>query len=776
MTSPSPRKQSIQFSPESASHSNDGSQGPDALRKYREYPTPHPTKLAQAAGYFDGEHESQSGAGQGAASYASDSSSSRSSPKPTGSGSPPKPFLNRQLRPPEQPRPGSGSGSQPQPPKRAVLTRRSSTMDSEYFRDRKPFPARRPAPAQKYSDDSSSSPAPQPRRDVQAMLRRSSSMDSDFFERSRFERKFSEVEEGHPAPAASRDKPQGKKSQGVVAEIIQYGLRHGLGRLPSTVRAPRATGLFRVVSTQTLYERDPEAGREKKTSISASSGRKPTYLERCSILRERKQSTVIHHVEDFVARQKFLLRLAKALLSFGAPSHRIESQLHAAGEILDVNVAFVHLPNLIMATFMDSDTRTSETHFVRAGGRVALTKLQKIHVVYRDVLHDKIGVTEACDELKKIIQERPLYSIWVRCGLAFFCASIICVLSFGGSVVDMFISGLSASVLQYLGLNAASKSTIYANVYEISVSIVVSFIARLLSTLSGNIFCYSAISSAGVVLILPGFTILIAALELTSRNILCGSVRMVYAIIYTLFLGFGLTIGSDFYLLVSPQARRNLEATTLLGSQILHGFVINSNVSSTVPMSDLGGTFTFMETADTKSSHILKGCYRDPSWPWYRQPLPWWTMFFLVPLYSTCSSIQNLQSIRSIQLLVMVLFSCAAYTVNRVANYYISDRGDIVSAFGAFVIGLCGNAYSRVGGGTAFTSMVTGVLFLVPSAIGSGGGLIQNYDSSADRYTGTFALGIRMIQVAIGVTIGLFVSQILVYALGRRKSVAHFAF
>ena len=169
---------------------------------------------------------------------------------------------------------------------------------------------------------------------------------------------------------------------------------------------------------------------------------------------------------DYLTRQKFLLRLAKALLSFGAPSHRIESQLHSASEILGVNVAFVHLPNLIVATFMDSDTRTSETHFVRAGGRVALTKLERIHLVYRDVLHDKIGVTQACEQLKKIIQERPLYSIWVRCGLAFFCASIICVLAFGGSVVDMFISGVSASVLQYLGLNAASKSTIYANVYE----------------------------------------------------------------------------------------------------------------------------------------------------------------------------------------------------------------------------------------------------------------------------------------------------------------------
>ena len=172
------------------------------------------------------------------------------------------------------------------------------------------------------------------------------------------------------------------------------------------------------------------------------------------------------HGTDYTARQKFVLRLARALLSFGAPSHRIESQLNSASEILQVRAAFVHLPSLIVVTFMCSDTRTSETHFVRASGRVALTKLHKVHLVYRDVLHDKIGAAEGCDRLREIIRERPLYNIWVRCTLAFFCASIICVLSFGGSIVDMFISGASASLLQYLGLNAAAKSTIYANVYE----------------------------------------------------------------------------------------------------------------------------------------------------------------------------------------------------------------------------------------------------------------------------------------------------------------------
>lgn len=47
----------------------------------------------------------------------------------------------------------------------------------------------------------------------------------------------------------------------------------------------------------------------------------------------------------------------------------------------------------------------------------------------------------------------------------------------------------------------------------------------------------------------------------------------------------------------------------------------------------------------------------------------------------------------------------------------LPGRTDIVSAVGAFVIGLLGNVYSRLVGGTAFTSMVTGVLFLVPVSI-----------------------------------------------------------
>ncbi|KAJ7932570.1 hypothetical protein B0H13DRAFT_2517311 [Mycena leptocephala] len=474
-------------------------------------------------------------------------------------------------------------------------------------------------------------------------------------------------------------------------------------------------------------------------------------------------------------------------MAFGAPSHRIESQLVAASKILDAQAVlfqqfrpihldrFVHLPNIIIVTIRNGGTASTRTYFVRATGRIALSRLNAVHHVYRKVLHDKLSAEAGTDALRELLTSPPVYNLWTRCFFAFTCASILCVLSFGGSFLDMWVSGCCAAVLQYLGLNAANKSAMYANVYEISVTIVVAFVARGLSNIPGDYFCYSAISSAGVVVILPGFTVLISALELMSKNVFCGSVRIVYAIIYTLFLGFGLTIGSDLYLVVDHRARRAYySGPATAPTTYTHG--IFKTMNGTVLISGvLGLTGESYET-----EHVIKGCFRDPHWNWARQPLPWWTMLFLVPLYSTSSSLSNLQSIFTWnsrkQLAIMVFFSCCSYAANRAISFVLPTRPDIVSASGAFVIGCLGNGYSRLMRGTAFTSMVTGVLFLVPSGIAQGGGLTQTYKNSAEQYSSGFSLALRMITVACGVTIGLFVSQVLVYLFGTRKNAAHFAF
>ena len=128
----------------------------------------------------------------------------------------------------------------------------------------------------------------------------------------------------------------------------------------------------------------------------------------------------------------------------------------------------------------------------------------------------------------------------------------------------------------------------------------------------------------------------------------------------------------------------------------------------------LNGTWTFTHTILPKQQDIYHGCYRPAGFPWYLQPFPFWTSFLIVPLFSTLSSLANLQPLKSKQLPVMVVISCCSYASNKIANHYIFNRSDVVSAIGAFTVGLLGNAYSRKMGGTAFTSMVTGVLFLVP--------------------------------------------------------------
>ncbi|KAF9527783.1 hypothetical protein CPB83DRAFT_894966 [Crepidotus variabilis] len=489
----------------------------------------------------------------------------------------------------------------------------------------------------------------------------------------------------------------------------------------------------------------------------------------------RKCSTIVKNLQDVASRQLFILKLAKALLAFGAPSHRIESQLRAASDILEAQAEFVHLPNIIIVSMKGDEGTSNRTYFVRSRGRIALTSLQRVHEVYRDVLHDRMGAEAGTAALRQILKTPPIYSLAWRCFFAFLSASIICGLSFGGSILDMWISGACACVLQYLGLNAANKSSMYANVYEISVSIIVAFVARGLSNIPGDIFCYSSISSAGVVVILPGFTILISALELMSKNIFCGSVRIVYAIIYTLFLGFGLTIGSDFYLVLDRSARRRYYRSSIPQNlNYTQGYFLAQN--GTLAGVAVRGVMGIALAGGNVPAHTFKNCIRDPAWPWWRQALPWWTLFFLVPIYSVCSSLSNLQYWRSLQLPIMVAFSCCAYAANRAASLILPGRTDIVSAAGAVVIGMLGNVYSRLIGGTAFTSMVTGVLFLVPSGIAQGGGVTQTYSSSAEQYSSGFSLALRMITVAAGVTIGLFISQFLVYLFGHRKNAGHFAF
>jgi hypothetical protein len=80
--------------------------------------------------------------------------------------------------------------------------------------------------------------------------------------------------------------------------------------------------------------------------------------------------------------------------------------------------------------------------------------------------------------------------------------------------------------------------------------------------------------------------------------------------------------------------------------------------------------------------------------------------------------------------------------------------------------------YSRMAGGSAFPSMVVGVLLLVPNAIAAAGGLSSASDddesTNNSSINSSVIVSIRMVQTGIGLCIGLFVASLIVYPFGKR--------
>lgn len=474
--------------------------------------------------------------------------------------------------------------------------------------------------------------------------------------------------------------------------------------------------------------------------------------------------------------EAFLLLLTEALMRFGAPSHRIESQLLSVAASLHIKLQVIHVPGVTIMSFSKHIKNSSAVNvrFVKASTKVDLGRLHDVHVVYKKVVHYEETTENASSALKQLLKRDPIFNAPEQIMLAVICGLILSPMAYKGSVLDLVAAGLCCGVIAWLHLWAAKKNAMFSNFVEITSAIFVAFTARGLSSLPQGIFCYSAVASAGVVKLLPKYMIICGSLELASKQVMTGSVKMVYAIIWSLFLGFSITLGSDLYYLIDSGARsRRFQATQYLAdAMILVGDFSLDNTTTT-----WGFHFSNVTAPPSTRLYSVNGCYRSPDWPWYLQSPPPWTLLFLVPLYAVFSAFAAFQPLKSRELPVMVLVSCCSYAANRGVHVVIPSRGDISGAIGAFVIGAMGHLYSRIFHGTAFIAMFNGIGFLVPSAIAATGGLAQNYrGKSGNHYTSSLDLAMRMIQVAIGTTMGLYTSALVVYSVGKRKKGALWAF
>ncbi|PYI11951.1 DUF1212 domain membrane protein [Aspergillus sclerotiicarbonarius CBS 121057] len=499
------------------------------------------------------------------------------------------------------------------------------------------------------------------------------------------------------------------------------------------------------VSTSTLVGAGSASGASTPITgelLTAASRRRDKHRRHSMRLEEEIQVTL--QIAEIIARQRYIMQLCKALMKFGAPTHRLEEYMHVTAKVLDVDSQFLYVPGCMIMSFDDPSTRTTEVKLVRVVQGVDLGRLADTHNVYKNVIHDMIGIEEAGNELEELMTKKPRFNRWIIVFVYGLATAMVGPFAFDARPIDMpliFLNGCLLGCMQHV---LAPRSVLYSNVFEVTAAVFTSFLARAFGSIkstaftsgtSDYLFCFSAIAQSSIALILPGYTVLCSSLELQSHQIVAGSIRMVYAIIYSLFLGYGVTVGTTIYGLIDSNATSNLSCPA-------------------------GGGFGNR----------------------YAQRFPF------VAAFSLCLLVVNQGKWK--QSPIMITISIAGY----VTNYFVSSRlgsnTQVANTVGAFTVGVMGNLYSRLWHGHAAAAVLPAIFVLVPSGLAATGSLITGVDtadqirSNVTRNTSDSSsasgvsssdmsnnvLGFGMIQVAIGITVGLFVAALVVYPFGKRRS------
>ncbi|KAL4402187.1 pheromone-regulated protein Prm10 [Malassezia pachydermatis] len=487
-------------------------------------------------------------------------------------------------------------------------------------------------------------------------------------------------------------------------------------------------------------------------------------------LRKRKAKTkkqeifITMHVAAILKRQEFLMKLSRALMMFGAPTHRIELQIQQTANVLEVNCRCIYFPNLMILSFGDDTTHTSETKIIKQGSVVDLTKLTDMHTIYWNVIHDKIGVEQGSKQLDALMRRKPIMRKWHHVIVGGLASAFICVgqWGFSGSFLDATAAFVLGAFMIFCQESVTSE--VYSNVFEIVFATINSFISMALHQIGsevidgervyGRYFCYQAVAAGSIVLILPGFIVLTGALELQSKNIVAGSVRLVYAIIYSVLLGLGIMIGA-LPLIKGDDDQGRAQCGARNHAQLMHWY-------NTMP----GG----------------KG---KASFAW---------AFLTVPGYATLLSLRNQAKVTRKEFPTMVLIAISGWLVSNFAVIadnvttgsnpvpsVLSQHPYLFSAMGSFTVGALANIYGRLFDGRSFVVAVPGILYQLPSGMTGGTAASPTFlsfatlaanstgDSKTKEVTSGFQIGAQLLNVSLGIAIGLFASTLLMYFLGGRK-------
>ncbi len=234
-----------------------------------------------------------------------------------------------------------------------------------------------------------------------------------------------------------------------------------------------------------------------------------------------------------------VINLGRALLHVGSPSHRLEAAMQIMAQRLGLTAEFFSTPTALLVSLGDGSKQ--QTFLARSDpGSANLSKLADLTEVMRALADHEITPEIADEQVRVIDQAPPLYGWgWQLLGFVILAAGIAPIL--GGGLREALLSS-------FLGLVVGGAVLTLRR--HVERSRLITPLAATLVTFLGTIWCGLDPSTAllpavtaGMIVLLPGMDLTVAARELATGHVVSGSSRLAFGLTVLALLGLGMVIG-----------------------------------------------------------------------------------------------------------------------------------------------------------------------------------------------------------------------------------------
>ena len=347
----------------------------------------------------------------------------------------------------------------------------------------------------------------------------------------------------------------------------------------------------------------------------------------------------------------YVLRLGRALHAYGYASPALERALITVSTRLGLVGHFFSTPTSIFVAFgVGSAQRTFLTR-VEPGG-LSLGKLADVDASARAVIAGAVSPAEGLARIEAVERAPAPFGPVIETLASGIASGAACRLLGGGAGDIGVATGLG--VIVWLLAIAATRLQLRQGIFELVSAAIVSA-AAYVAAVEGLGTSPSISTIAGLIIVLPGFSLTIAMSELAARHLVSGTARLAGAFMLFLAITFGVAVGRQLATLAVGSAVLPLAAP--MYEWTLWAAVLVTPIAVTV---------------------LLQGRARD---------MPW-----------------------------IVLASLAGYGGGRAGAALLGPM--LGGCLGALSVGLAAHAYEHWRHRPALVPLVPGVLLLVPGSSG----------------------------------------------------------